>query len=282
MDLRAELKAAAIEAVDIEPLGGGCVSPVYLVHLAGGERLVAKLDESGDLFPSIEADMLRYLAANTSLPVPTVRHVGEHLLLLAYLPGESRFNREAEHHAAELLAALHGISADAYGFGFDTLIGGLHQPNPFSTSWIDFFRQHRLLYMASEAMHAGRLPPHIFQRIESFSGHLEKWLFEPESPSLIHGDVWTTNVLALGKRITAFLDPAIYFAHAEIELAFTTLFHTFGRGFYDRYAEIRPIVAGFFEERCDIYNLYPLLVHVRLFGGAYVSSVTRILEKHGY
>ena len=55
------------------------------------------------------------------------------------------------------------------------------------------------------------------------------------------------NVLALGKRITAFLDPAIYFAHAEIELAFTTLFHTFGRGFGSRYAEIRPIVAGFLK-----------------------------------
>lgn len=282
MDLRAELKAAAIEAVDIEPLGGGCVSAVYLLHLAGGERLVAKLDESGGGASAIEAGMLRYLAANTALPVPMVRHVGEHLLLLEYLSGGSRFNREAEHHAAELLAALHGISADAYGFDFDTLIGGLHQPNTLSTSWIDFFRQQRLLYMASEAMHAGLLPPDIFQRIESFSRQLEKWLFEPEQPSLIHGDVWTTNVLALGNRITGFLDPAIYFAHAEIELAFTTLFHTFGREFYDRYAEIRPIAPGFFEERCDIYNLYPLLVHVRLFGGAYVSSVTRTLEKYGY
>lgn len=282
MDLRAELKAAAIEAVDIEPLGGGCVSAVYLVRLGDGERLVAKLDESGEGASSIEAEMLRYLAANTALPVPAVRHVGDHLLLLDYLPGGSRFNRSAERHAAELLAALHTISAEAYGFEFDTLIGGLHQPNTPGSSWIDFFREQRLLYMAAEAMRAGRLPITIFQRIESISEHLEKWLFEPEQPSLIHGDVWTTNILALGNHITGFLDPAIYFAHAEIELAFITLFHTFGRDFYDRYAEIHPIAPDFFEERCDIYNLYPLLVHVRLFGGAYVSSVTRTLEKYGY
>ena len=282
MDLRAELEAAALEAVDIEPLGGGCVSAVYLLRLTDGERLVAKVDESDGHSLSIEADMLRYLAAHTALPVPEVRHVGEHLLVLEYLPGESRFSRGAERHAAELLAALHGISADAYGFDFDTLIGGLHQPNPPSASWIEFFRQQRLLYMAAEALRMGRLPAPIFERIESFSEHLGKWLFEPERPSLIHGDMWTTNILARGSCITGFLDPALYFAHDEIELAFTTLFHTFDREFYDRYAEIRHIVPGFFEERRDIYNLYPLLVHVRLFGGAYVSSVTHTLEKYGY
>jgi fructosamine-3-kinase len=99
---------------------------------------------------------------------------------------------------------------------------------------------------------------------------------------LIHGDVWTTNVLASGEEITAFLDPAIYFAHSEIELAFTKLFGTFGRSFFDHYHQLRPIEAGFFEERCDLYNLYPLLVHVRLFGGTYVASVERILKRFGF
>jgi fructosamine-3-kinase len=107
-------------------------------------------------------------------------------------------------------------------------------------------------------------------------------LVEPERPSLIHGDVWTTNVLAEGEQITAFLDPAIYFAHAEIELAFTTLFGTFGPAFYERYHQIRPIGPGFFETRRDLYNLYPLLVHVRLFGGSYVNSVHQILARFGY
>ncbi len=282
MDLRAELRTAAIEAVDIEPLSGGCVSAVYSVRRADGERLVAKLDESKSAILPVEARMLRYLATHTALPVPRVRYAGKHLLLLEHLPGESRFNQKAEHHAAELLAALHDISTDTYGLVFDTLIGGLHQSNTPSASWIDFFRQQRLLYMASQALRLGRLPSQVFQRIESFGEHLDKWLFEPERPSLIHGDAWTTNILALDDRITGFLDPAIYFGHAEIELAFTTLFHTFGHEFYDRYAEIRPIAPGFFEERCDIYNLYPLLVHVCLFGGAYVSSVTRTLEKYGH
>jgi fructosamine-3-kinase len=119
-------------------------------------------------------------------------------------------------------------------------------------------------------------------RIERLCARLDEWLSEPERPSLLHGDVWTTNILADGDRITAFLDPAIYFGHPEIELAFTRLFGTFGRAFYDHYRQIRPIAPGFFEERCDFYNLYPLLVHVRLFGGSYVASVQHTLEQYGF
>ena len=75
--------------------------------------------------------------------------------------------------------------------------------------------------------------------------------------------------------------PAIYFADAEIELAFATLFNTFGDSFFARYSERRPLRPGFFEERRDLYNLYPLLVHVRLFGGGYVGAVERILDRFG-
>ena len=83
-------------------------------------------------------------------------------------------------------------------------------------------------------------------------------------------------------RIAGFVDPAIYYADAEIELAFSTLFATFSDAFFSRYGEIRPIKPGFFEERCDIYNLYPLLVHTRLFGGHYAGSVERTLKRFGY
>ncbi|HFE66189.1 MAG TPA: fructosamine kinase, partial [Chloroflexi bacterium] len=119
-------------------------------------------------------------------------------------------------------------------------------------------------------------------RMERFCGHLDEWLAEPARPSLIHGDVWTTNVLAAGDRITGFVDPAIYFADPEIELAFTTLFGTFGQPFFRRYEEIRPLPPGFFDTRRDIYNLYPLLVHARLFGGGYGSSVESTLRRFGF
>ena len=131
-------------------------------------------------------------------------------------------------------------------------------------------------------MAANRLPAPVMARLEKFSRHLDTWLAEPDQPSLIHGDLWGGNVLAADGHISGFIDPAIYYANAEIELAFTTLFGTFSEPFFERYQEHRPLKPGFFEQRRDIYNLYPLLVHVRLFGGSYIGSVERTLTKFGF
>jgi fructosamine-3-kinase len=267
---------------DIAPLSGGCIGQVYRVRLEDGRTVVAKVDDSPHAQLAIEGYMLRYLNTHTDLPVPEVLHSADGLLIMTFLPGGSRFGAAAQAHAAELLAALHTISADTFGLERDTLIGGLPQPNPQMTSWLDFFREARLLHMGREAVDSGRLPSAVWKRLAKFTEHVDKWLLEPERPFLIHGDVWTTNVLAQGGRITGFIDPAIYYAHPEIELAFTTLFGTFERPFFERYHELRPIVPGFFEERRDIYNLYPLLVHVRLFGGSYVRSVEQTLSRFGY
>lgn len=283
MNIREAVETAVHTQIrDISPLSGGCVGQVYRVRLADGETLVAKVDESAEPVLATEGFMLRYLAEHSDLPVPEVIYDSDRLLLMSYLPGDSRFNRAAQAHAAELLAALHAITAPAYGLERATLIGGLHQPNPWTDSWLDFFRQHRLLYMANEGLRTGRLPQSILPRLEKFCARLDAWLAEPERPSLLHGDVWTTNVLAVNGQITGFVDPAIYYGHPEIELAFTTLFGTFDQPFFDRYQELRPIPDGFFEERRDIYNLYPLLVHVRLFGGSYVHSVDRTLRRFGF
>lgn len=144
---------------------------------------------------------------------------------------------------------------------------------------MEFFRDHRLLYMADEAHRAGRLPADVRRRIDTIAARLEEWIEEPDAPALVHGDMWTGNVLCGENGIAGFIDPAIYYGDAEIELAFSTLFGTFNDAFFSRYAELRPIRPGFFEIRRDLYNLYPLLVHVRLFGGSYVGSVARTLRR---
>lgn len=281
--MRDEVAAAlGVAVVDVAPLSGGCIGQVYWVRLANGATAVVKVDDSAHPQLDIEGYMLRYLAEHSALPVPQVWHSDPRLLIMSFLPGDSRFSTAAQAHAADLLAALHAITAPAFGLERDTLIGGLHQPNPWTDSWLTFFRERRLLYMGREGVRSGRLPADVLARLEKFCGQLERWLAEPERPSLLHGDVWTTNVLAVGERITGFVDPAIYYGHPEIELAFTTLFGTFDRAFFARYQELRPIPPGFFEERRDIYNLYPLLVHVRLFGGSYVQSVVNSLRRFGF
>jgi fructosamine-3-kinase len=265
----------------VSPLSGGCIGEVYRLTLGDGRHVVAKVDARAEGKLSIEAYMLGYLREHSALPVPTVLHSSPTLLLMTYIRGDSRFSAAAQESAAEHLAALHAQTGPAFGLERDTLIGGLHQPNPPTDSWITFFAEHRLRYMAREAFRAGLLPQSLLHRVEALADQCDRWLEEPPQPALIHGDVWTTNVLAADDRVTGFLDPAIYYAHPEIELAFTTLFGTFGEPFFERYQAIRPIRPGFFEQRRDIYNLYPLLVHVRLFGGSYVASVDRSLRQFG-
>ena len=263
-------------------LNGGCVGEVFEVELTDGRKVVAKVDGEPEGRLHIEGKMLRYLHSHKALPVPEVLYASPQLLLMTWADGISSFSEPAERNAAALLAALHGVTAPKYGFDESTLIGGLHQPNPWTDRWVDFFREHRLLHMAEAAAREGRMDHGMVRRLEAFAGRLEDFLQEPERPALLHGDVWTTNVLAANGRVTAFLDPAVYYGHPEIELAFITLFNTFGNAFFARYQELRPILSGFFETRRDIYNLYPLLVHVRLFGGGYLAGVERTLGRCGF
>jgi fructosamine-3-kinase len=133
--------------------------------------------------------------------------------------------------------------------------------------------------MADIAVKSGQLPKAMHTRIETLAAKLDDLLLEPEQPSLIHGDIWSGNVLVHNEQIAGFIDPAIYYAHAEMELAYIALFGTFGQAFFSEYARLRPIVSGFFEERRHIYGLYHLLVHVEIFGGDYVNQVDNVLRQ---
>jgi len=264
----------------VTPMGGGCVGDVSRVALADGRVVVAKTGDKGSGL-DLEGFMLRYLREKGSLPVPEVLHAADDLLVMSFIETSGAIDDGAQAHAAEILARLHAVTADAFGFARPTVIGGLAQPNPWTKSWRDFFRDQRLLYMARQAFDAGRLPKDLLKRTERLALRLASWIGDGAQPALIHGDLWTGNVLVRGGRVAGFVDPAIYYADAEIELAFSTLFGTFGEPFFARYGALRAIAPGFFEERRDLYNLYPLLVHVELFGGAYAGSVARTLDRFG-
>lgn len=278
---RARIEAAAgARVVGVHALAGGCIGDVRRIDLDDGRAWVAKLG-GPDSGLALEGFMLRHLAKASPLPVPAVHDADDALLVMDCLPAGGPLDAAAQVHAADLVAQLHGVTGPHFGFSCDTVIGGLAQPNPLTDSWRDFFRDHRLLHMAGEAARAGQLPGSLLGRIEGLAAQLDRWLDEPPAASLVHGDMWAGNVLCQSGRVTGFVDPAIYHADPEIELAFTTLFNTFGETFFARYNEHRPLAPGFFEERRDLYNLYPLLVHVRLFGGSYVASVDKTLGKFG-
>ncbi|MFG0284352.1 MAG: fructosamine kinase family protein [Phycisphaerales bacterium JB039] len=271
--------ALGAPAREVRPLGGGCVGEVYRAEV-GAERIVIKIDRSRTPRLDVEGRMLRYLAERTRLPVPGVLVSQPDLLVMQWIES-SRADAGADRHGAELVAGLHGISAARFGLEFDTLIGGLHQPNAPEASWPTFFAERRLREMARQGREAGRLPERTSRRIEEAARRTAHWLGHEPRPSLIHGDLWGGNVLAAPGRICGLIDPAIYYADAEVELAFISLFGGFGPAFWERYHELRPIDPAFFKLRRDVYNLYPLLVHVRLFGGGYLGQLEGLLSRLG-
>src|SRR5262249_48783747 len=160
---------------------------------------------------------------------PRVIAAAPDLLVMQELDGRpGEFDVGAERHAADLLAALHSVTSPTAGLEFDTLIGAVHQPNTPSSSWGEFYAQHPLRYMGGEGVRAGRLRSPMLARIERLASNLEPIIGNPGPMSLLHGDVWSGNVLAVAGRITGFIDPAVYFGPAEVELAFIHWLGCFG------------------------------------------------------
>ena len=284
-DLRIRLEGAlGSGVVDTAPLPVGFGLTGLSARLQDGRHVAVKAKDNARSGPSLalEGYMLGELSRTSDLPVPQVHAAEPDLLVMDVIETDGgTITANVERDAARLIAALHATPRDGFGYARDTLIGPLHQPNPQSQCWIPFFRDERLLYMARAAKDEGRLPAALYGRIETLASKLEDFLTEPPFPSLLHGDLWTGNVLVCGNRIAGFVDPAIYCGHPEIELAFTTMFGTFGDAFFEAYEGMSPLEPGFHELRRDLYNLYPTLVHVRLFGGSYLGRVETTLTKLG-
>src|SRR5690554_3947652 len=155
---QAVAKALGSDIRKSRSLSGGCIGEVYHAALDDGREVVLKVDNGARPRLDIEGYMLQYLADHSALPVPEVLQNSPELLIMAFIEGDSHFGGGAEQHAAELLAALHQVKGPAHGLEKATLIGGLHQPNPWTESWIPFFGEHRLLYMSREAVREGRMP----------------------------------------------------------------------------------------------------------------------------
>jgi len=258
-------------------LGGGQIAEVFRADLTDGRRIVVKRGTN----LALEGWMLATLAARSTVPVPRVYLGDDDLLVMEFVANDGSLDVRAETDLADIVAELHAVRGTQFGFERDTLIGSLPQPNPLADHWRPFFRDHRLMAMGLNAVTAGRLPARLMARIETLCGRLDTWIGSNSPPRLIHGDLWGGNILSHGGRITALIDPALYYADPEIELAFMTLFNSVGPHFFARYRERAGIRPGFFEERRDLYNLYPLLVHVRLFGGSYAAQVERTLTRFG-
>jgi fructosamine-3-kinase len=227
-----------------------------------------------------EGRMLRDLAGKLPLAIPTVHYSDDTLLVSDWLDNDgSALDDAGQEQLAEAMLVLHANGAAQFGYGYDVMIGAMPQINEWQPDWRTLFRDKRLLSAGFLAQRAGQLPNEVYDRLLRFCGRLDDLIDEPARPALLHGDFWPGNVLTSRGKPVGLIDPAIYFGHAEMDLAFSTLFGGMGQSFIEHYAARSGLDAGY-RERFAIWNLWPLLVHVYLFGGSNVAAVDAVLRRH--
>lgn len=284
------------ESVSVEsrtPVSGGDINRAYALALSDGTRLFMKANSKSNIdFFRCEAEGLAAIRSTEAINAPEVIAIGTDdraaFLLLEYIEsGHRRYSGSPGTDPSEklgtALAAMHlsdasrFVEGGRYGFLRDNFIGAGVQLNSPEDTWTEFFINQRLMPQFERAGsyfdRAGR------KKIDVFLGKADRYLAEPDAPALLHGDLWAGNYMIDSDGEPWLIDPAAYVGHAEADLAMTELFGGFNGAFYESYDSIAGI-DPWYKDRRDLYNLYHLLNHLNLFGGSYLYSVSRIIERY--
>jgi len=274
MTLEQAVRAATGRSVGrTERVGGGDINEAYRVQFA--DETFAFVKTRADVAPgeyAAEAAGLRWLAEPDGLRVPEVLGVGDTVLVLDWVDEGGRGDPAA---FGAGLAEVHAAGADEFGGAAPLRLGPLALPNEPAADWPAFYAERRLLPLLE---HAG-LTRFGNKAVESVCARIHELAGPPEPPARLHGDLWSGNVL-WGRDGKAWLiDPAAYGGHREVDLAMLRLFGSPGRHFLDAYEERFPLASGH-EERVELYQLFPLLVHAALFGGGYGARAAEAAARY--
>lgn len=267
---------------EITPLAGGSINDAAKIR-SNGEWYFVKWNRSG-LYPGmfeLEVKGLATIAKTNALRTPEViGHISirdKAYLFLEYIP-HGRSDARYFKHLGEELAALHQSSSSFSGLEYNNYIGSLEQQNCISDSWTSFFIDFRLSPLIEKARNARLLDASTIEQFNRLFKVLPGLLPREES-SLLHGDLWSGNCFPDINGHPVVIDPAIYYGNREMDLAMTKLFGGFPPVFYESYNSAFPLQAGW-EQRIALHNLYPLLVHLNLFGKGYLTDILQTLRRY--
>jgi protein-ribulosamine 3-kinase len=271
-----------ISSVELNTVGGGSINDTYRVVVNNSIKFFFKLNSILS-FPGLfekEKNGLAFLAAQKIILIPHVvlceTNETDQWLLLEWVEGGIRTG-DFWKKFGEQLAQLHRTTHDQFGFAEDNYMGSLPQANTFTTDWPHFFIRYRLqpqIELARNKQLLDKSHIHLFDALfKQVDG-----LFAPEKPALLHGDLWSGNFICNDQSLPVLIDPAIYFGHRSMDLAMTTLFGGFDQTFYDAYHYHFPLPANY-REQWEVCNLYPLLIHLNLFGQSYLAGITATLKR---
>ena len=269
----------------LRPVAGGDINRAYAATLASGATVFVKtrddaLHETGPLRAMYlrEADGLGWLRAAGAVRIPEVLAATDQLLALEWIePG--RRQAGFDEALGRGLAVLHRAGAPSFGLDQDNFIGTLPQANAPVARWSDFYRTRRLEPLVARARAGGLLDRRALASFERLYARLEALVGPEEPPARLHGDLWSGNVHADARGLPALIDPAAYGGQREVDLAMLQLFGAPSARLFAAYDEVYPRAPDH-AERVALYQLYPLLVHVNLFGAGYVAQLLGALARY--
>ncbi|MEI6947226.1 fructosamine kinase family protein [Paraflavisolibacter sp. H34] len=263
------------------PINGGSINQAFQLRLPEGRKLFCKLNTATH-FPLLfqkEKAGLQLLGRQQVVSVPAVLDAavtGAHQVLLLEWVEEGPRTPAFWRQFGRQLAQLHAVSADAFGLEEDNFMGSVPQCNQQEADWCTFFTRHRLWPLARDCYRLGLLQQGHLDQLDRLYGRLQD-IFEPEKPSLLHGDLWSGNFICNHRSEPVLIDPAVSFGHRSADLAMTTLFGGFGPEFYDAYQHYFPLPRNY-RDQWAVCNLYPLLIHLLLFGSSYRAQIEQTLD----
>jgi len=304
LDIIREYTGGQVDIRRTSPVGGGCINDAHRVDTQDAAYFVKY--NSASRYPGMfesEARGLKLLAEAGTLKVPKVIGFGEagRLMVAAGEQAGAKASSKQNNYSilvleyieaapqpgdfyeafGEGLAAMHqqrsGGGRKGFGLDHDNYIGSLPQSNKPHNDWIEFFITERLEKQLKLARDGGKADRGFARMFEAMYRHLPDF-FPEEPPALLHGDLWSGNYMTGEAGQAVIIDPAVYYGHRYMDLGMSKLFGGFSPAFYRAYADTYPLDASW-DQSMDIANLYPLMVHVNLFGGSYPGSVQSILRR---
>ena len=279
--LLSEQKGTQTRINETNPVGGGCINQACRLKTSSGNFFLKY--NSAAAYPGMfekEAVGLKMLSDTHTISIPQVEQHGEAgkyaFLLLQYIE-TGNAGRNFWNEFGTKLADLHRNTNSFFGLDHDNYIGSLVQKNNPHPDFNSFFILQRIEPLLKEARNKGAFSVSDTRYFESLFRSLHN-IIPPEKPSLVHGDLWSGNFLVTPEGSPCLVDPAVYYGHREADIAMSLLFGGFDPAFYEAYNRTWPLEKGW-QKRMDIFNLYPLLVHVNLFGGSYAGQVLRIIRQ---
>lgn len=201
---------------------------------------------------------------------------GQQFLLLQWITAGGRTEMFWQKFG-EALAALHQVTDNLHGFSVNNYMGSVPQQNNRHLSWTEFFAAERIMPMVKRCTDKGQLSKKHLTSFDSLPDKLPS-IFEEELPSLLHGDLWSGNFMCNEASEPVLIDPAVYFGHRSVDLGMSTLFGGFSGEFYEAYHYHFPMPTNY-REQWAVCNLYPLLIHLYLFGSSYLPRIESTLKK---